>query len=875
MIETYCKKKLVFACKLLPFGSLGEAHAHCTHWQSPQAHSETKACQRVKFLPSLSAALKVSAILILLMFSLSIQASDFYITTSALNIRSGAGTNYKSLIVLEKGDTVKLFENVNDYWVKIQYNDKIGYVAMSYLQPIEIKTIENETRNEEGHPFVTFLFLLAIVIILAIILKQNGNKYRNKSIATLLSFFFGALGFQKFYLGESNKGVVSILFCWTFIPLLIGLIDFIKLGTMNDVKFNDRYNCGKKPRENTTTIVTKPKINQNNYQRNVSTYQMNQNKQIHNVTDKSIIDISNEKLDLTVENSYFQKETQIEPPYWGHTYVYSFEEIRNATQTQKKYYYYLKNKVLNGEIVDIKGYTNYPFILYFDFLNEYQSHRDIKLLEEQFKLIGQICPKTKSYTFRLLQDELRKRNDSYSIDKLKDLEEPSYQFEYGYTDYNPDLHKLGNQYKDKLGLDKQEINWLNKFYNPSNVFLSIEGCCINTIMMYLQVLEKLNKKLNETGTSLAKEVDYFKEKVLVIKGLSNSIQSYDITYFKNNVESDIYLTIFKKVENAVREVFGHKRKVGEFTYYEYHDEFEKRIGLKVNELISAFKINLGKPDLETQIALNIQNVNRWQIEIEELKKFFKPEQKSKFIEGIIHLEEANQKNPNIEIIFFEASKFIATYDKVQSLSYYAKYIYYDLKSKSFDNKELTKTVQKSLFRTQEQLDDYKAIIAELIKTSDIQTALEKITKIYIPKRKKIHLDRSEIEEVEQKHEGTVELLNEYLNTDKEGIVSEINTIPDEDIEVTIIPTEENNSIFISEIRIGKAQEELIKRIATNSFKIYQDEVNKFASENKMFKNQLIDSINESCAEYLDNEALIEEDGEFYLMEESYFKIITK
>jgi hypothetical protein len=136
LIERYYKKKLVFAHPLLPFGTVGKAHSHCTHWQAPQANSETKACQRVQFLPSLSTSLKVTAILILLMFSLSIQASDFYIATSDLNIRSGAGTNYKSLIVLEKGDTVKLLENVNDYWVKIQYNDKIGYVAMSYLQPI-------------------------------------------------------------------------------------------------------------------------------------------------------------------------------------------------------------------------------------------------------------------------------------------------------------------------------------------------------------------------------------------------------------------------------------------------------------------------------------------------------------------------------------------------------------------------------------------------------------------------------------------------------------------------------------------------------------------------------------------------------------------
>jgi hypothetical protein len=209
---------------------------------------------------------------------------------------------------------------------------------------------------------------------------------------------------------------------------------------------------------------------------------------------------------------------------------------------------------------------------------------------------------------------------------------------------------------------------------------------------------------------------------------------------------------------------------------------------------------------------------------------------------------------------------------VQSLKYYAKYIYYDLKSKKFDNKELTKTVQKSLFKTDEQINDFKKIIAELIETSDIKKALDEITKIYIPKRKKIKLDKSEIKEVEQKHDGTVELLSEYLVTENEETI--LTNPENEEIEVAIISTETNNSILISEISIGKLQEELIKKIVSNSFEIHQDEVDKFATENGMFKNQLIDCINDACEEYLEGEALIEEDDENYVIEESYYKEIA-
>jgi hypothetical protein len=53
LIEGWCKKKIVFARPLLPFGTIGEAYAHCTHLQIAQTNAQTKICKRVQFLPSL------------------------------------------------------------------------------------------------------------------------------------------------------------------------------------------------------------------------------------------------------------------------------------------------------------------------------------------------------------------------------------------------------------------------------------------------------------------------------------------------------------------------------------------------------------------------------------------------------------------------------------------------------------------------------------------------------------------------------------------------------------------------------------------------------------------------------------------------------
>jgi len=56
LIEVWCKKKLVFALPLLPFGTVREANPHCTHLQITPANAQTKICNRVQFLPTLKSA---------------------------------------------------------------------------------------------------------------------------------------------------------------------------------------------------------------------------------------------------------------------------------------------------------------------------------------------------------------------------------------------------------------------------------------------------------------------------------------------------------------------------------------------------------------------------------------------------------------------------------------------------------------------------------------------------------------------------------------------------------------------------------------------------------------------------------------------------
>ncbi|WP_052555791.1 TM2 domain-containing protein [Enhygromyxa salina] len=70
---------------------------------------------------------------------------------------------------------------------------------------------------------------------------------RDKTSATLLAIFLGGGGAHKFYLGQVGPGVVYLLFFWTFIPAVIGLIEGLVLAGMSKQDFDAKYNIWTPP----------------------------------------------------------------------------------------------------------------------------------------------------------------------------------------------------------------------------------------------------------------------------------------------------------------------------------------------------------------------------------------------------------------------------------------------------------------------------------------------------------------------------------------------------------------------------------------------------------------------------------------------------
>lgn len=77
-------------------------------------------------------------------------------------------------------------------------------------------------------------------------LYEQGNFHtvehkKNRIVAAVLAMFLGGIGIHKFYCGKIVKGVLCILFCWTYIPSIIAFIEGLVYLTESDETFNVKH----------------------------------------------------------------------------------------------------------------------------------------------------------------------------------------------------------------------------------------------------------------------------------------------------------------------------------------------------------------------------------------------------------------------------------------------------------------------------------------------------------------------------------------------------------------------------------------------------------------------------------------------------------
>lgn len=66
---------------------------------------------------------------------------------------------------------------------------------------------------------------------------------KKRVTAAVLAFLLGGAGAHKFYLGQIGLGILYLAFCWTFIPAIMALVEFVIYISMSDEEFERKYNA--------------------------------------------------------------------------------------------------------------------------------------------------------------------------------------------------------------------------------------------------------------------------------------------------------------------------------------------------------------------------------------------------------------------------------------------------------------------------------------------------------------------------------------------------------------------------------------------------------------------------------------------------------
>lgn len=136
-------------------------------------------------------------------------------------------------IVAIRNDVVEIGENGQLFEVRkfdLSFEPRVGDEVDIYRSASQLRVVLAERRSSGGGTHQegqgVNINVNQTVGSNGYVPVQNG-KVVNKVTYALLAFFLGGLGVHKFYEGKTGLGILYLVFCWTFVPMIIALIEGI------------------------------------------------------------------------------------------------------------------------------------------------------------------------------------------------------------------------------------------------------------------------------------------------------------------------------------------------------------------------------------------------------------------------------------------------------------------------------------------------------------------------------------------------------------------------------------------------------------------------------------------------------------------------
>ena len=458
-----------------------------------------------------------------------------------------------------------------------------------------------------------------------------------------------------------------------------------------------------------------------------------------------------------------------------------------------------------------------------------------------------------------------------------------------FNSYQDNRSRLGDFYQAQWGnLQAKEVNWLNKFQAPASYFLQLAVARDAVVRLYLAVLPELERRSKAAGSTLPQDA---RDLEALDKAYADLFRwrGYHVSLRLAGPKAGaaVYFSIFECCENAVRVHFDMEAIPATFfaSFAGADESFDTFFGDYLSELLPPLAAALPPPDEATELAINQFEHTRWEPRYEALRAML-PADPAGFASAVFALGQLNERNPVIAPLYLEAARLLAGLGQVpeQVVRLYLHYLSYGGQHRyPFKPKPLPKRMQKLLFPRPEQLARFEALTAELLTARDqraaLTAALAAVPTIYQPERRKIELSPAAVRAARQQHAGTVELLNEYLREEPEPLLAA--AAPDAtELELTLLAAPAAGlaapaagGSFAAGFGLSPAQLALLLHFGSQALTLSRTAVEALAQAHGTLRNQLIDGLNEACADVLDD-VLIEETDGGYTIYEPYYQRLT-
>ncbi|QOY35308.1 TerB N-terminal domain-containing protein [Anaerobacillus isosaccharinicus] len=410
---------------------------------------------------------------------------------------------------------------------------------------------------------------------------------KSKTVGYLLAFFLGGIGGHLFYYKKYIRGLIYLIFCWTYIPIFLGWIDmlFIKKWHNQLDSTDDKKTLEEKSSQAKVFVQSKSKESKSKPKRTTSLFNKNfyneeeliLPKYLHLETPASILKnvdkvlksqkSTNESGSVRLEFSYSHSHSD---------FIKKSHNYRNRTQgptkeiplqaywttfdhmndKQLKWYFHWREEALKGNYLEVD--LSYIFVFVYELLNysfNPKASFNVSMLVRLYESYVDMHPKLSNYLPRWIQD------------MLNELKEEELASEWKYRDYVPPVYKAITE--DHKPLNKISITHWRTYirnYRETKFFLDNKNKIYKVFKDSLLLLEAHHNQQNEKVEDVwftnkrVRNVAHLFSGAVIGRG-NEPIHVYHTEVQPTDTLYDEITALFRLSENVTRILNGEKREI--------------------------------------------------------------------------------------------------------------------------------------------------------------------------------------------------------------------------------------------------------------------------------------------------------------------------